>query len=153
MALSLLLAEKGFRPRLWGAFPQYVDEVRKKRENAKFLPGFKIPEPVELLSDITAACRGAEWIVLAAPSQYLRGVVKRLKKERLSIRGFVVVAKGIETHSLKVMSEVVQDELGRVKICVLSGPTIARDIALKMPAAASVASPDKAMASAVRDGC
>lgn len=150
-ALSLLLAGKGFGPRLWGAFPNYVEEVRKKRENTKFLPGFKIPERVELVSDMAAACRDAEWIVLAAPSQYLRGVVRRLKGQRLTPRGFVIVAKGIETHSLKVMSEVVKDELGAVKICVLSGPTIARDVALKMPAAASVASADHALAAAARD--
>ena len=42
--LALVLAAKGYSVSLWGAFPAYVDEIRRKRENVKFLPGFKIPE-------------------------------------------------------------------------------------------------------------
>lgn len=149
--LSLLLASKGHPVSLWGAFPRYVDEVRKKRENSKFLPGFHIPESVEISHDMRDACAGAEMVVLAAPSQYVRDVLKRFKKERASGRLFVVVAKGIEDGTLKVMSAVVRDELGDVRVAVLSGPTIARDVALKMPSAASVASSDRAVASRVRE--
>ncbi|HTL70165.1 MAG TPA: NAD(P)H-dependent glycerol-3-phosphate dehydrogenase [Candidatus Eisenbacteria bacterium] len=148
--LALLLAGKGYRVTLWGAFPKYVDEVRRKRENVKFLPGFRIPAGVRLESDLAAACRGADLIVLAVPSQFLRGVVRRMKAEGAGGAPLVIVAKGIETGSLKVMSQVVRDELGNVSVCVLSGPTIARDVARKLPAAVSVASSNRALAAKVR---
>ena len=61
------------------------------------------------------------------------------------------MAKGVETRSLKVMSQVVREVLGSVKLAVLSGPNIAREVALKMPAAASVASNDARTAKRVRE--
>ena len=81
--LSILLATKGYKIRLWGAFPSYVKEVQKLRENRKFLPGFKIPENVELVSELTKACDGSGWIVLAIPSQFMRSVLKKIDKNRV----------------------------------------------------------------------
>ena len=66
--LALLLAEQRYEVKLWGAFPKYVEEVRRKRENVKFLPGFKIPENIALSSDIHETCADADIVVLAAPS-------------------------------------------------------------------------------------
>jgi glycerol-3-phosphate dehydrogenase (NAD(P)+) len=149
-ALALLLAGKGYKVELWGAFPKYVEEVRRKRENVKFLPGFKIPENVSPSSDIHATCLRSDLIVLAAPSQFMRSVLQKVKKDKIHHKAFVAVAKGIETKSLKVMSQVVHEELGRVSLCVISGPTIAREVALKMPAAASVASTNRELAARVR---
>jgi glycerol-3-phosphate dehydrogenase (NAD(P)+) len=149
--LSLLLAGKGYDVALWGAFPKYVEEVRRGRENVKFLPGFKIPARVELTSNMALACEATDLIVIAAPSQYVRGVAARIGRQTGTDRQFVIVAKGIETGSLKTMSQVVREELGKVKLCVLSGPTIAREVATKMPASVSVASDDKKLSTKVRE--
>lgn len=149
--LALLLAAKGLRPMLWGAFSEYVDEVKRTRENRKFLPGFKIPENVSLVSDLQKSCLAADWIVLATPSQHLRKVVKKIDKKIAKNKIFVSVAKGIEINTLKTMSQVIFDELGMVRLAVISGPTIARDVALKMPSAASVASKDARIASDARE--
>ena len=149
--LALLLTGKGYEVKLWGAFPKYVEEIRIKRENRKFLPGFKIPENITPVSDIHKACLDSEWVVLAVPSQYMRRVVSSIKKDHIHHKRFVTVAKGIETQSLKLMSQVIQEELGKVSLAVISGPTIARDVALKMPSAASVASANSELASTVRD--
>ncbi len=148
--LAILLAGKSYAITLWGAFPSYVKEVQKLRENRKFLPGFKIPENVILVSDIHEACSASEWIVLAIPSQFMRSVLHGIRKDKVHHKNFVTVAKGIDTQSLKVMSQVIHDELGKVRLAVISGPTIARDVALKMPSAASVASSNPKLASEVR---
>lgn len=149
-ALALSLACQGFSPVLWGAFPQYVRETSQKRENSKFLPGFKIPQNVRFEADLAAACASAEYLVLAVPSQYVRSVAAKLKKENLRGKKIVAVAKGIETGSLKVMSQVIAEELGSVDLCVLSGPSIAREVALKMPLAVSAASENKKLTAEVR---
>jgi glycerol-3-phosphate dehydrogenase (NAD(P)+) len=148
--LALLLADKKYSVRLWGAFPAYVDEIRKKRENLKFLPGFKIPENVALVEDIHQAVSESDIIVLAVPSQYMRSVLKKIKNDSLRGKLFVSVAKGIETRTLKVMSQVAKDELGKAGFAALSGPCIAREIALKNPAAAVIASEDTALRAQAR---
>ncbi len=148
--LALLLAGKGFAVKLWGAFPEYVEEVSKKRENRKFLPGFKIPENVLPCADIHQAAVEADIIVLATPSQFMRKVIQKIRKDKVRHKVFVTVAKGIEIGSLKVMSQVIHEELGKVSLCVLSGPTIAREVALKIPSGASIASTNKELASRVR---
>ena len=148
--LALLLAGQGFQGKLLGAFPKYIEEMRKKRENRKFLPGFKIPKNVFLCADIHEAALEADLIVLAVPSQFMRRVVQNIKKDKIHHKVFVTVAKGIETGSLKVMSQVIHEELGKVSLCVLSGPTIAREVALKIPTGASIASSNKKLASRVR---
>ena len=144
------LAWRGYHVELWGAFPDYVEEVRKKRENVKFLPGFKIPEKVRLSSDIHKTCANSDIIVLAVPSQFVRGVLQKIKNDKIHSKSFVTVAKGIETKTLKVMSQVIHDELGSVRQAVISGPSIAREVALKMPAAASVASKNRELAERLR---
>lgn len=149
--LSLLLAQKGCSVSLWGVFPEYIEEMLKKRENVKFLPGFKIPANVRPMADIHEACKTAEVIVLAAPSQHTRSVLQRIKKDKIRHKAFVIVSKGIETKSLKVMSQVVHEELGqRVRLAVLSGPTIARDVALKNPTAVVVASTNEELSAKIR---
>jgi len=50
------------------------------------------------------------------------------------------VAKGIEQKTLKRMTEILKDEFGKVSVAVLSGPTIAIEVAKKMPALVVVAS-------------
>jgi len=148
--LALLLAGKGRQVMLWGAFPEYVEEVCRKRENVKFLPGLKIPESVVLTSSLKEVCAHSDLLVLAVPSQFVRSVLRRIKKENLRKKVFVTVAKGIETKTLKVMSEVIVDVLGDVPMCVLSGPCIARELALERPAAVSLASADKKLCAEVR---
>jgi len=147
--LSLLLAEKGNRVFLWGNFAPYVKQIARTRENIKFLPGFKIPPNVCPTSDLKQAC-SADVLVLAAPSQYLRSVLQKLDKTAVSGKTFVIVAKGVETSSLKTMSQVLREVLGPVKFAVISGPNIAREVAQKLPAAASVASPSAKVARQVR---
>ncbi|MFA5090399.1 MAG: NAD(P)H-dependent glycerol-3-phosphate dehydrogenase [Candidatus Omnitrophota bacterium] len=142
--LAILLSEKGMSIDLWGAFPGYVSLLKKKRVNTRFLPGIKIPRQVNITADLTQALNEKDIIILAVPSQYMRSILKRIK----CIPGFrkplyLSVAKGIETVSLKRMSEVVREELGRVNFAVLSGPTIAHEVARGIPTTAVIASCNK----------
>ncbi|MFA4989324.1 MAG: NAD(P)H-dependent glycerol-3-phosphate dehydrogenase [Candidatus Omnitrophota bacterium] len=142
--LSVLLARKGFQVTIWGAFPENIASMHKKRENKKFLPGIKIPGGITLTSDLKDALQDKGLIVLAVPSQYMRSVLKKAKKLDYSHKAvYLSVTKGIEMGTLKRVSEVIQSELGAVKLAVLSGPTIAHEVAQGMPTVAVVASPDR----------
>lgn len=149
--LAVLLSKKGFNVALWGAFPDYIEEVRQARENVKFLPGVKIPAPVKLTSEMDEAVRHKELLVLAAPSQFMRGVLMMLKMEDLSGKSFISVTKGIENTTLKRMSEVASEVLGDHPLAVLSGPTIALEVANGVPTTAVVSSEDGPFAAEMQE--
>lgn len=143
--LALILNRKGFDVTIWGAFKDYVKELNAKRINSRFLPGIKIPGDIKITSDLNEAISGKEVIVISAPSQYLRNVLKKLKALDYPRRAmYVSVTKGIETSSLKRMSEVIQEELGsKLSLAILSGPTIAQEVTKRVPTTAVIASRDK----------
>jgi glycerol-3-phosphate dehydrogenase (NAD(P)+) len=89
------------------------------------------------------AVRDKKLVVFATPSQHLREVLRKVKRHEFSDRAvFLSVTKGIEVGSLMRMSEVIHDELGNIRFAVLSGPTIAHEVALGIPSAAVIASHD-----------
>ena len=141
---AILLSRKGFKVTLWGAFADYISYMNKKRTNTKFLPGVKIPKAIEITHDLKNAIVGKKLIILAIPSQYMREVLKKVKQcnhPREAI--FLSVTKGIEVGSLKRMSEVIHEELGQIKLGVLSGPTIAHEVVRGVPTTAVIASYDE----------
>ena len=54
--LAILLSQKGFKITLWGAFPDYVEVLRSKRVNVKFLPGIHIPAEINITSSRGSDC-------------------------------------------------------------------------------------------------
>lgn len=150
--LAIMLCRKGFRVTIWGAFKDYVSTVKKTRENKRFLPGIKIPKEIEITADLKKALKNKELIILATPSQYLRGVLKKIKKADFSSGAiFLSVIKGIEMSSFKRMSQVTHEELGPVRFAVLSGPTIAHEVAYGIPTVAVVASADRKIRGLLQD--
>ena len=149
--LAIILNQKGENVTIWGVFPDYIETMKSKRENMKFLPGIKIPDSISLTSDIAAAVRDADILVLAAPSQHMREVTVRMKGMKLDGKLLVNVAKGIENHSMMRMSQVVGDVLGKVRIGVLSGPTISFEVARGLPTTVVAASEDEKAALEIQD--
>jgi len=144
--IAVYLAKKGYNIKLWGPFPKYIKQIAKSRINTKFLPGIKIPSNVMLTSQLDTAVLDSEIIVLATPSQYIGKTLRKLKKCDLSKKIILSVIKGIDTEKLLRMSQVIHKELGNVHLAVLSGPTIAMEVAKDMPSTAVIASHNKKIA-------
>lgn len=150
--LAVLLANKKFNVTLWGAFEDYVKFLNKKRVNEKFLPEIKIPKNVCITADLEKAILNQEIVILAVPSQYLRSVLKKIKLIKYSKKTiFVSVTKGVEIDSLKRMSEVITSELADINLAVLSGPTIAHEVALGMPTTAVLAAKNEKVRQILQD--
>lgn len=145
-ALALLLERKGVSVALWGAFPDYLEEVARTRINRKFLPLASIPEAVRLTSDLEEALHGVSTAIIAVPSQYLRPVCRRAAPFIPAGRLAVSAAKGIELETGKRMSEVIGEELPSAAVAVLSGPSHAEEVARFLPTAVVAASRDPAAA-------
>lgn len=144
--LAIVLSRNGLKVSLWGAFSDYVSYLQKKRINTRFLPGIRIPREIKITADLKTAIENTRLIIIAIPSQHIRDVLKKVKQQHYPRRAiYLSVSKGIEVGSLKRMSEVIHDELGNVNVAVLSGPTIAQEVAKGLPSAAVIASKDAAV--------
>jgi len=149
--LAILLSRKGYSVTLWGVFSDYVEMVKHRRENIKFLPGIKIPQEVAITASLEDALSERDIVILAVPSQFLRGVLTRLRMHDISGMSFVSAAKGIENGTLKRMSELIYDVLGKVRLSILTGPTIALEVANGVPTTAVVSSSDESFAREMQD--
>jgi glycerol-3-phosphate dehydrogenase (NAD(P)+) len=157
-ALSLLLASGGHEVRLWVYEADLAERMGRTRENDLFLPGVSIPATVEVTSSLSDSVGGAETLLLVTPSHVLRAVASRLVaegKEALgSARIAVIATKGLETRTLRRMSEVVAEvlpgPLGSAAV-VLAGPSHAEEVARRVPTAVVAASRDRERAAVVQD--
>jgi len=144
--LMLHLAQKGYRVRLWGAFPEYVAFLDKRRENIKFLPTIKIPPDIPIVADMGQALAGVEVVVVAIPAQFMRNVLRQAHPHVTKDVVVVSAAKGIEKDTNLRMSEVIRHELPVERVAVLSGPSVAYEVARRQPASVVIASEERLLA-------
>ena len=151
--LAILLSKNGHEVTVWSAFPEYLDVLDKERENKTYLKGIKIPANIVFEKDLGKAIEFGEYIVFSIPSKFFRDVARKIKDKNVSLKGkvFINVAKGLEQKTLKRMTEVLKDELGNVQTAVLSGPTIAIEVARELPALVVAASKNHAIAKKIQD--
>ncbi len=161
--------------RMWGYDRRQLEQIEKGRENKKFLPGYKLPEELVFEANDERIMAGADLIVSAVPCQFMRGVWKRLKDYVPQGVPIVSVAKGIENDTLlrptQILGEILderrgtrdegretRDDEGRemrdegreMRFAVLSGPTIADELARRLPATACAAADDEALAKEIQ---
>jgi len=148
--LAIHLSRKKYPVMLWGAFPANIAQIAQKRENKKFLPGYKIPSQVRLTSDIDEAIEFGDLVVLSVPSEYLTGTLKKIQETSYKGKVFVSVVKGVHPGSFKRMSEIIHDHLPHVPLVVLSGPTIALEVAAGIPTTAVAACGNEKLAVSIQ---
>jgi glycerol-3-phosphate dehydrogenase (NAD(P)+) len=131
-ALTLVFARAGHRVDLWSKFPDYADEMRAKRENVKYLPGFPLPAGVEVAS---GALPRADVFVAAVLTQFIRPTFTELASSLPKKPLVVCVAKGLEQSTGRRPTQILRDVLGRgARLVVLSGPSHAPEVAAGLPA-------------------
>ncbi|RJO74962.1 NAD(P)-dependent glycerol-3-phosphate dehydrogenase [Nocardia panacis] len=153
-AFAKVLADAGTEVTIWARRPEVATALSSEHRNHFYLPDIPLP-PLAATHDPAEALAGADLVVLAVPSQSLRANLA-------DWRGFIEpdatllsLAKGIETGTLLRMSEVIAEVTGAGadRVAVLSGPNLAREIALCQPAATVVACTDTARSVAVQHAC
>ena len=149
-ANALLLAGYGHAVTLWGAFPEYIDEMRRTRRNDKFLKGVALPESLVLTSDRAAAVSGADVVVLAPPSKYFASVAEGFKGLITNEQLVVSLTKGLCEKTNKRMTQLAQEILGLANVVALAGPTHAEEVARGIPTAIVAACADEAAAKRVQ---
>ena len=148
--LAILLAAQGHQVSLWGAFPEYIAQVQKTRENLKFLPGVPIPPSVRLTGSLQEAWASPDWIIVAVPSRFLRQVLERCLDGPWKKSVVVSVVKGIDPESLLRMSELIRKTVPVERLAVLSGPSISFEVARGIPTTVVAASEERSLAEQVQ---
>ena len=150
-ANAMLLANNGHDVTLWGAFPDYIEEMRRTRRNEKFLKGIVLPESLKLTADRGEAVAGAEIVVLAPPSKYFASVVENFKGLITDRHLVVSLTKGLCERTNKRMTELATEILGIKDVVALAGPTHAEEVSRGIPTAIVAACPDEAKAKLVQE--
>lgn len=154
---SLLTAqERGPEVRMWGHDGRSLARLAQTRTSPR-LGGFHLPDEVRVVPDPNIALDGAELIVAASPTQYIRPVWEGFREHVPGPdTGVVSVAKGFEVGTelrpTQVLREALGDDPDRAArpIATLSGPTIASELARCLPATIIAASDDASFAELVQ---
>lgn len=138
---------------IWGRDSGVVAEIAERHCNSRYLPEVALPSGLGATDDLASACRDADVVVVAVPSQGFRAVLETVATVIGHDVPVVSVSKGVERDTLFRMSQVVLDVLpghdpGRV--ATLTGPNLAREVAAGQPAASVIGCADAATAAALQ---
>lgn len=152
-ALANLAAQNGRAVRLWARDPELAEAMRVERRNPRYLSEASLDRGVEPTSDIEEAVSGAGVVVAAMPSHAVRDVMG-LAASSIDPHALVLSAsKGIENDTLKRMTEVLADVLGKGserRLAVLSGPSFALEVSRGVPTVVTVAAFERSAGDALR---
>lgn len=137
-AVALVLHSSGRRTAIWGYDPEYLDVMRRTRENDRYLPGIPLPEGIDFVDDLPEIMRWADLIVTAMPSKFMRPVLSGAHGAGAD-KLVLSLTKGLDAVTLQRPSEVVAECLGTNRVVALSGPSHAEEVARGLPASVVVA--------------
>lgn len=144
-ALAVLLAEKKLDVTLWMYEKDLAEEAARTRENRVYLPGFALPQSLKVTSSLETAVKDKPIILSVVPSHTVRTVARQFAPFLAKNAVIISASKGIELDTLMPLSDVFKDVLPaefHSRLCFLSGPSFAKEVAKKMPTAITLASYD-----------
>ena len=149
-ALSQILCDNGHETYLWSHNPAKAAEMARTRENP-LLKGVRLSESLRITGDLDCL-RGADLVVSAPPSFAVRETAKKMAPYLTEKTVVVSVSKGIERDTNLRLSQVIGEEIRNIcKVVVLSGPSHAEEVGIRLPTGCVSACPDVAAARFVQD--
>ena len=150
LGIAVLLNNNGHRVTVWSAVAREIDALIEKREPAN-LPGVTLSEAIRLTKDLDEALSGADLLVMAVASVYVRRTA-RLISEKVAPGTLIVnVAKGIEEGTLLFPREQIVQEIPQAEVAVLSGPSHAEEVSRGIPTTCVIGAEKKATAERLQE--
>tara|TARA_Y100000590_G_scaffold451757_1_gene593708 strand:- start:1531 stop:2526 length:996 start_codon:yes stop_codon:yes gene_type:complete len=133
-ALGLVAAQNGFSVTMWHRNAAVVEYMKKTRVHY-LVPDLQFPDNVNLTINQEEAVNAAQIIVIAIPSQSIRGVLQNLSPLLSDDKIIVNVAKGIEIDTLMTASDIINEltEINISNTVTLSGPSHAEEVIAGYP--------------------
>ena len=136
---------------LWCRDAGVADAIKATRRNPRHLADYELPATVRATADAAGALSGADAVILAVPSAFLRATCARLAAFVPAAAPVLVLTKGVEPGSHALMLDVAAAELGGPgRMAVLSGPNHAEEICRGKVSAAVIASQSAEVAERLR---
>lgn len=150
-----VLVDAGNEVTLWARRSELVEQINREHRNPDYLPGIELPHSLLATHEASAALRDADLVAFAIPSQSLRANLVDWVTELPPDATLVSLMKGVELGTTKRMSEVIAEVAGAQaeRIAVVSGPNLAREIALQQPTATVIACVDEARGASLQRQC
>ncbi|MEP6696129.1 MAG: NAD(P)H-dependent glycerol-3-phosphate dehydrogenase [Pseudonocardiales bacterium] len=154
-AFSKVLADAGCDVTLWARRAEVAEAIQGTRRNPDYLDDIILPDRLAATADARSALAGADFVVLALPAQTLRENLTGWRSAIPASATLVSLMKGVELGTSARMSEVIRAvaEVTEDRVAVITGPNLAREIAMEQPAASVVACVDGGRAAALQVAC
>lgn len=150
IGLAVMFDRNGHDVTVWSAFESEIEDIRRDGEHKIKLPGVKIPESVKLTTDM-GCISGCEIVLFGIPSPFIRDVAHKASEYITKDMIVVNTGKGLENGSLKLISEVLAEEIPHAPIVILSGPSHAEEVAIGVPTTIVAASENTQAAAYIQD--
>jgi glycerol-3-phosphate dehydrogenase (NAD(P)+) len=125
---------------LWGRDAEQLAAMNSTRTNRRYLPGFALPEALQMSHELSSSLRHAELVIAAVPTGALRALLERLRGCEAPL---LWLCKGFEVGTAMLPHQVAAEELSPQSLRgALSGPSFAQEIARGLPAALTLAAAD-----------
>ncbi|MBN1619866.1 NAD(P)-dependent glycerol-3-phosphate dehydrogenase [candidate division WOR-3 bacterium] len=144
--LALHLERLGAHVYLFEPLEERRRALREERENKLFLPGFKLGDSVEIIDSTVDEGMDADLVFIVVPSKYFDSTLENLSPLKDSGADFVNFTKGLGENGSFLLSDAMKKYFPEDKIAVVSGPTIAAEIAAGLPASCVAASSNPELA-------
>lgn len=144
-ALATAARRAGCTVTLWARESEVVEAINQRFENTSFLPGIALDPAISATVDLAEAA-ACDALLLVTPAQHTRQVTGDLNHCLAPGIPVVVCAKGVESGSSALMTEVLAETLPQAPLAVLSGPSFAAEVARDLPTAVTLAAADMALA-------
>lgn len=132
-ALAVNLTRNGHAVTIWSIMEDEINMLNEHREHLDKLPGIKLADSMKFTTDMEAAIKDMDLLVLAVPSIFTRGTAKSMAPFVAEGQIVVCVAKGIEDDSLMTITDIVEEEIPQADVTVLCGPSHAEEVGIGLP--------------------
>ena len=139
-AIANLLGDKGFKVHLWAFEKEIFQEIYEVKENKTFLPSISLSTNIIPSNDLAEVVSEKDLIILVVPSQHMREISSAMSGYVSKNTIVVSASKGIENKTHLRMTGILRETLpiSKRSIAVLSGPTFAKEVAMKVPSVITV---------------
>lgn len=146
-ALAVLAARNGCPTLLWSHNAEHAAAIKQDRENSRYLPDIKLPDTLSVTDDIEAVANFSSIILISVPSHAFRATLIKLSPFLTKDSKIAWATKGFDPDDGALLNSTVEKILSQqVQTAVLSGPTFAKEVAMGLPTAITVASASSVLA-------
>ena len=150
-AIANMIARNHYPTRLWLRSEERAQRIQESSENADYLPGYQLSDALQIGSDLEQMLSDVDTVFFAVPSSAIRQVAREAQPYLSADTAVISTAKGIESDSFLLPSQILEQEIPQCDIGVISGPNLAKEIAQFAITATVIASDSEELCAQVQN--